>query len=63
MAVTKGDAQASLLDIGQTFLLNDPKFKTNSALVEVGESVTNLPDTFVIPALSGSVLKLEKTHN
>ena len=27
MAVTKGDAQASLLDIGQTFLLNDPKIK------------------------------------
>jgi hypothetical protein len=44
-------------------VVKDPKFKTNSALVEVGESVTNLPDTFVIPALSGSVLKLEKTHN
>jgi hypothetical protein len=44
-------------------VVKDPKFKTNSALVEVGESVANLPDTFVIPALSGSVLKLERAHN
>ena len=38
-------------------------FKTKSALVEVGESVVNLPDAYKIPALSGSILKLEKLHN
>jgi glycosidase len=36
------------------------KFKTCSAVVEIGDAVRCLPDSFVIPALSGSILKLEK---
>lgn len=36
------------------------KFKTCSAVVEIGDAVRCLPDSFVIPALSGSVLKIEK---
>ena len=36
------------------------KLKTCSAVVEIGDAVRCLPDSFVIPALSGSVLKIEK---
>ena len=36
------------------------KFKTCSAVVEIGDAVRCLPDSFVIPALSGSILKIEK---